>query len=74
MTGIFAEKALLTAGWAQDVRIEVANQKILKIESGVSPDENDVRVKALLPALANLHSHTFQRAMAKPGPRAPRVG
>ena len=61
---IVAERALLAAGWAKDVRVVVAAGVISRIETGVRAVPGDVRVDTLLPALANLHSHTFQRAMA----------
>jgi formimidoylglutamate deiminase len=35
-----------------------------RIEPDTKPQLNDVRVDTLLPAPGNLHSHTFQRAMA----------
>ena len=61
---IFARRALLAAGWARDVRVVVAAGAISRIESAARAVPGDVRVDTLLPALANLHSHTFQRAMA----------
>jgi formiminoglutamate deiminase len=61
---IFAKKALLATGWADNVRLTV-NQGVI---AGIAPlskaEASDVQVDALLPALGNLHSHTFQRAMA----------
>ncbi len=64
MSQIFAEKVLLADGWANDVRLHLTDQSIEKIEISVTAGADDTRVKVLLPALANLHSHTFQRAMA----------
>jgi formimidoylglutamate deiminase len=61
---IFANKALLASGWANDVRLSVQNGIIHTIEPRSTAQANDVRVDTLLPALGNLHSHTFQRAMA----------
>lgn len=61
---IFAKQALLTTGWAQNVRIGVENGVIVGLNSEAAPSDGDVRVDTLLPALANLHSHSFQRAMA----------
>jgi formimidoylglutamate deiminase len=63
-TLIFAELALLESGWAQNVRIELLQGEIKAIATGAKPAAGDTRVDTLLPALANLHSHTFQRAMA----------
>ena len=61
---IFAKLALLENGWAENVRLVVDQAKIKAITAGAEPMAGDVRVDALLPALANLHSHSFQRAMA----------
>jgi len=61
---IFAERALLPEGWAVDVRITLAEGRISLVSAGAQPQAGDTRVPALLPALSNLHSHSFQRAMA----------
>ncbi|RYH12262.1 formimidoylglutamate deiminase [Tropicimonas sp. IMCC6043] len=61
---IFAKTALLPEGWAQDVRIEIADGRIGTLRIDTQPAPDDARVDRLLPALSNLHSHTFQRAMA----------
>lgn len=61
---IFARQALLKTGWAQDVRITVSNGRIHSIETGARAKASDACVDTLLPALGNLHSHAFQRAMA----------
>ena len=64
MTSVFARTALLESGWAQDVRLMIAGGRIARIEKGARPQPGDECVDTLLPALANLHSHAFQRAMA----------
>lgn len=61
---IFAKQALLNSGWAEDVRLTLKNGVIAEIETGAKPDDKAVCVDTLLPALGNLHSHSFQRAMA----------
>ena len=61
---IFAKHALLPGGWATDVRITVSDGLIATITQASTPATGDALVSALLPALANLHSHSFQRAMA----------
>ena len=61
---IFAERALLPDGWAEQVRITVTDGHITGLATAAAPQPGDARVSALLPALSNLHSHTFQRAMA----------
>ena len=60
MTILFAETALLPGGWSRDVRVEVANGRIV----AVTPGAKGKGPKCLLPAPVNLHSHAFQRAMA----------
>lgn len=63
MTVIFAKHALTADGWRDDVAVTIgADGRIAEITAG------DLRAAGssavLLPALANLHSHSFQRAMA----------
>jgi formimidoylglutamate deiminase len=63
---IFASQALLSSGWAADVAISVGpDGTIAAIETGSSAQAGDVIAAGpILPPLANLHSHAFQRAMA----------
>lgn len=61
---IFARHAKLPTGWARNVRLTVTDQIITRIETEQDAEVGDVRVDTLLPALGNLHSHSFQRAMA----------
>lgn len=62
MTVIWAERALLPDGWAENVLVTVDQGRIATVEKGAAPQGH--RVGLLLPAMANLHSHAFQRAMA----------
>lgn len=64
MTTIFAHKALLPAGWADDVRLSVADGRIQSIEQGVSAGDEGFAADCLIPGLCNSHSHAFQRALA----------
>ncbi len=61
---IHAKSAFLTDGWASNVRIDLEGSMI----SGITPDADaqpgDDRRDVVVPTLANLHSHAFQRAMA----------
>ncbi|MCB6177590.1 formimidoylglutamate deiminase [Rhodobacter sp. Har01] len=59
---LHAEQALLPEGWARDVRVRIVAGRIAEVTPGAAPEGE--RVACLLPALANLHSHAFQRAMA----------
>ncbi len=62
MAVIWAEQALLPQGWARDVAVTLAEGRITSVTPG-APFQGE-RVGCLLPAPVNLHSHTFQRAMA----------
>ena len=61
---IFAKWALLPEGWAENVRIIIIDSHITGVIKSAVQQPNDTLVSALLPALSNLHSHAFQRAMA----------
>lgn len=61
---VFAKRAYLETGWAHDVRVVIYEGEITKISTSSFPETGDIRVDTLLPALSNLHSHSFQRAMA----------
>jgi formimidoylglutamate deiminase len=61
----FTRNALLPGGWARDVRIEVDDAGDF---ATVTPNATAGRAARLpgpvVPGMANLHSHAFQRAMA----------
>ncbi len=61
---IHARRALTPDGWVRDLRVPVRGGRIGALTAGVTPLPEDTCVGVLLPALSNLHSHTFQRAMA----------
>jgi formimidoylglutamate deiminase len=62
---IHATTALLPSGWSKNVRVEIgADGRILSAKPDAERGSEDVHVDLLAPALSNLHSHTFQRAMA----------
>lgn len=63
-TAIFARSALLPEGWAKNVRLQIADGAIAHIASNVVPEAGDERHDVIIPAVPNLHSHAFQRAMA----------
>ncbi|MBK0399168.1 formimidoylglutamate deiminase [Limibaculum sp. M0105] len=63
MTAVFARHALLPGGWAENVEIEIADDgTIAAIRTGAQARTDPARI--VMAAPANLHSHTFQRAMA----------
>jgi formiminoglutamate deiminase len=64
MTVIHAENALLPEGLARDVRLVLSDGKIGSVETNAAPRAGDERHRFGLPAMPNLHSHAFQRAMA----------
>lgn len=64
MTTVFARRARLPQGWATNVAVRVEDGCISAIEAGVPAPPSPIAVDTLLPAMANLHSHAFQRAMA----------
>jgi formimidoylglutamate deiminase len=55
-----AETALLPEGWANNVRIRIEDGRIAEVTTEAGGGGHGV----ILPAPVNLHSHTFQRAMA----------
>ena len=61
---VHAAAALLPDGWSDNVRIILHNGRIRSVEGGVDPAPDDERHAVLVPAMPNLHSHAFQRAMA----------
>ncbi len=63
---LFATDALLPGGWAKDVSIVIdGGGRIGAVRPGSKPDAEAERVAGfLVPGMANLHSHAFQRAMA----------
>ena len=64
MTVIHAAKALTPQGWAADVRLTIDDAAIASVQTGVGAQAGDERHAIVLPAIANLHSHAFQRGMA----------
>ncbi len=63
MKTIWAEKALTAEGWRDNVRIDIDRHGRIQSISADTPAEG-YRTGILLPAPSNLHSHSFQRAMA----------
>ncbi len=63
LTSILARHALLPGGWAENVEVEInADGTIGAVRTDVAAAGSSERI--LLAAQPNLHSHTFQRAMA----------
>jgi formimidoylglutamate deiminase len=64
MTPIHAGQMLTREGWRHSVRLLVQAGRIVSLQAGVPAEPGDERHGILVPALGNLHSHAFQRAMA----------
>ncbi|OHV76885.1 formimidoylglutamate deiminase [Rhizobium sp. LCM 4573] len=64
MVTLHADRALLPEGWRQNVRLTIEGARLSRVEADVEADARDERHALLLPAMPNLHSHAFQRAMA----------
>jgi formimidoylglutamate deiminase len=62
---LFARTALLPHGWARDVAIEInPSGSIVSVESDADDANADRCAGPLVPAMPNVHSHAFQRALA----------
>ncbi len=64
MATIWADTALLPQGWARDVTVHIDGGRVASATAATAPGPDADRVDILLPAPGNLHSHSFQRAMA----------
>lgn len=63
---LFCKRAFLAGGWANNVTLSIGHDGTI---SDIQPEtsENNAEERAtgtVIPAIANLHSHAFQRAMA----------
>jgi len=64
MQTIFAKRARTPDGWVHNLRLTHDDGRITAMQVGAPAQAGDVSVDTLLPSLGNLHSHSFQRAMA----------
>ncbi len=67
MTILSARHALLPDGWAENVHVSIGDDgriQSVSREQDSTAAGDAVQAGILLPAMANLHSHSFQRAMA----------
>lgn len=65
MATYFATRALLADGWRNNVTLSTdATGQISAIVPDSAPGDATLLHGAVIPAIANLHSHAFQRAMA----------
>lgn len=64
---LLAEHALLPDGWARDVVLEISGGRVTAVNKWGRPqlESDPIYIPGfLLPGMANVHSHAFQRAMA----------
>ncbi|MYJ94206.1 MAG: amidohydrolase family protein, partial [Proteobacteria bacterium] len=65
VTTILAKKAFLHTGWAENVRLRIADGLIESVETDSDASRTDDSTAGIvIPGIANAHSHAFQRAMA----------
>ena len=65
MKSLFASDALLAGGWARDVLLEWDDRGVLtRADAGQARGAAPMAAGPVLPGMANVHSHAFQRAMA----------
>lgn len=64
MNSYFLQSALLPQGWQHNVRVSVKLGRIKSVELNAKPQSNDQTLGVVIPAMPNVHSHVFQRAMA----------
>ena len=64
MKKYFARDALLPSGWARDVLLSVDGGEITGVETTGASAGAERLQGPVLPGMANLHSHAFQRGMA----------
>ncbi|WP_173934497.1 formimidoylglutamate deiminase [Chelativorans sp. Marseille-P2723] len=64
MQEIFAHTALTPAGWRNNVRLTIDDEGRIASISSDARSGGALEVPVLLPAILNLHSHTFQRGFA----------
>lgn len=73
MTTLFAETALLSDGWADNVLIEIDEHGLIAgLDPGkeAAPEAAEILKGPVIPGMPNVHSHAFQRAMAGLAERA----
>jgi formimidoylglutamate deiminase len=64
MPTLHFKRALMPEGWRSDVSVAITSAHITAVTSGAPPSPGDEHCGIGLPAIGNLHSHTFQRAMS----------
>lgn len=72
MQSLHARHALLPSGWAENVRLQITNGCLERIEANTEAAETDEKLGIVIPGMVNGHSHAFQRLLVghaeKPSP------
>ena len=64
---LYANSALLVDGWAEDVLIDIRRRPLSGFERGRARVPDGARAASagpVIPGMANVHSHAFQRGFA----------
>ncbi|WP_411817803.1 formimidoylglutamate deiminase [Hyphococcus sp. DH-69] len=61
---IHAKQVLTSDGWVENLSVSIDPDGTISALRHGSPEASDEIVDVLLPGMANVHSHSFQRAMA----------
>ena len=61
---LFAENILTPEGWRANARLAIEGGRIASLAFDQTPEPGDEHHGIIVPAVANVHSHAFQRAMA----------
>ncbi len=62
---LFVEHALLPGGWARDVTLAIDAAGVIEsVDADTVRGDAELLAGPLVPAMANVHSHAFQRAIA----------
>ncbi len=64
MQSYFFKSALLPKGWCQGVRVSTSEGVFKAVETNCQARPEDRCFNQVIPAIPNVHSHVFQRAMA----------
>ena len=64
MASLWFKTALLPTGWADNVRLTIADGKFHSVEVDAAAQPGDECQAIAVPGLCNVHSHGFQRGMA----------
>ncbi|MFP5392095.1 MAG: formimidoylglutamate deiminase [Gammaproteobacteria bacterium] len=65
MQRLHARHALLPDGWAEEVALRWDDAgNLVEVLAGAPPDASAPTARYVIPGMVNLHSHTFQRALA----------